>query len=92
MSTDLRPTFEFASERYPTLPCQNINGGHPISPPRSRAKTGADVLPPGAGLTEQSVALVYRALLDSALAAGLFSEANVAELDAWRNGLTAASA
>lgn len=58
---------------------------------RTRDKTGADVWTAGAGLSAQSVTLVYRGLLDQAHAAGLLGEVSAAELDAWRAGLTAHS-
>lgn len=58
---------------------------------RARDKAGEDVWTVGAGLTAQSVTLIYRAMLDAARGAGLLDMIDDAEFDAWRHGLTAHS-
>lgn len=58
---------------------------------RSRDKAGADIWTIGAGLTAQSVTLIYRALLDRALAAGLLGDIAEADFEHWRQSLTAHS-
>lgn len=58
---------------------------------RSRDRTGADIWTTGAGMTAQSVTLVYRALLDAAREAGLLGEISDADYDHWRKSLTAHS-
>lgn len=58
---------------------------------RARDKAGGDVWTPGAGLSAQSVTLIYRALLDQARAADLLGDVTDADFDHWRRGLTAHS-
>ncbi len=58
---------------------------------RARDKAGADIWTPGAGLSAQSVTLVYRALLDQARAADLLGDIADADFDHWRRSLTAHS-
>ena len=58
---------------------------------RTRARTGADVWSVGAGLSAQSVTLIYRAMLDAAHAAGLLGDMDHAEYARWRQSLTAHS-
>jgi hypothetical protein len=57
----------------------------------ARGKTGADVWTPGAGLSAQSVTLVYRALLDAARDADLLGDIAEADFAHWRQALTAHS-
>ncbi|GEO01849.1 hypothetical protein NSE01_36810 [Novosphingobium sediminis] len=58
---------------------------------RARDKAGADVWTIGAGLSAQSVTLVYRALLDQARDADLLGAIAEADFDHWRRSLTAHS-
>lgn len=58
---------------------------------RARDRTSRDVWTVGAGLSAQSVTLIYRAMLDAALAGGLLGMIDRAEFDMWRAGLTAHS-
>jgi integrase len=58
---------------------------------RARDKAGADVWTPGAGMTAQSVTLIYRALLAAARDAGLLGDIAEADYDHWRRSLTAHS-
>ena len=58
---------------------------------RTRDKAGADIWSIGTTLTAQSVTLIYRAMLDTANAAGLLGSIDAAEYDAWRTSLTAHS-
>jgi integrase len=58
---------------------------------RSRKKDGGDIWTPGAGLTAQSVTLIYRALLDSARTTGLLEDMAQADYEVWRCSLTAHS-
>ena len=58
---------------------------------RARDREMRDVWTVGAGLSAQSVTLIYRAMLDAALAGGLLGMIDRAEFDTWRAGLTAHS-
>lgn len=58
---------------------------------RARDKAGADIWTPGAGMTAQSVTLIYRALLDAARDVGLLGTIAEADFDHWRRSLTAHS-
>lgn len=58
---------------------------------RARDKAGADIWTVGAGLSAQSVTLVYRSMLDAARDAGLLGDIADADYDHWRKGLTAHS-
>ena len=58
---------------------------------RARDKAGVDIWTMGAGLSAQSVTLVYRAMLDRARDAGLLGAIDAADFDAWRAGLSAHS-
>lgn len=58
---------------------------------RARDKAGADVWTVGAGLSAQSVTLVYRAMLDAAREAGLLGDIAEADYEHWRQSLTAHS-
>lgn len=58
---------------------------------RARDKAGTDIWTPGAGMTPQSVTLIYRALLDAAREAGLLGAIAEADFDHWRRSLTAHS-
>lgn len=58
---------------------------------RARDKAGADVWTVGAGLSAQSVTLIYRAMLDTARHAGLLGEIAQADFEHWRQSLTAHS-
>lgn len=58
---------------------------------RARDKAGADVWTIGAGLSAQSVTLIYRALLDQARDADLLGAIAEADFDHWRRSLTAHS-
>lgn len=58
---------------------------------RARPKAGADVWTVGAGLSAQSVTLIYRAMLDAAHAADLLGMIDVHDFEEWRSGLTAHS-
>ena len=58
---------------------------------RSRTKDEKDVWTVGAGLSAQSVTLIYRAMLDAAAAKDLLGMIDPVEFDAWRSGLTAHS-
>lgn len=58
---------------------------------RARNRDGMDVWSIGAGLSAQSVTLIYKAMLDTAHAAGLLGMIDPVEFDAWRAGLTAHS-
>lgn len=54
-------------------------------------KHGTVIWTPGAGLSAQSVTLIYRALLDTAREAGLLGEILEADYEHWRQSLTAHS-
>ena len=58
---------------------------------RARDKAGQDIWTPGAGLSPQSVTLIYRAMLAAARDAGLLGEIVDAEFETWRTSLTAHS-
>jgi integrase len=58
---------------------------------RSRTRDETDVWTIGAGLSAQSVTLIYRAMLDAASAQGLLGMLDPAEFDTWRAALTAHS-
>lgn len=58
---------------------------------RARRRDGDDVWSIGAGLTPQSVTLIYKAMLDAAHAGGLLGMIDALEFEAWRAGLTAHS-
>lgn len=58
---------------------------------RSRDKMGADVWTAGAGLSAQSVTLIYRAMFGAAHAAGLLGAITEADFTQWRASLTAHS-
>lgn len=58
---------------------------------RARDRSARDIWTVGAGLSAQSVTLIYRAMLDAALAGGLLGMIDRAEFDTWRAGLTAHS-
>lgn len=58
---------------------------------RARGRDGTDIWTPGTALTAQSVTLIYRAMLDTARAAGLLGEMAEADYDHWRQSLTAHS-
>lgn len=58
---------------------------------RARDKAGGDVWTPGAGLSAQSVTLIYRALLDQARDADLLGDIAEADFEHWRRSLTAHS-
>jgi len=58
---------------------------------KSRAGDGRDVWTVGAGLSSQSVTLIYRAMLDRAAALGMLGMIDPAEFEHWRNSLTAHS-
>jgi integrase len=58
---------------------------------RTRDRKGQDIWTVGAGLSAQSVTLIYRAMLDAAHAANLLGMIDAVEFDAWRAGLTAHS-
>lgn len=58
---------------------------------RSRTREDQDVWTVGAGLSAQSVTLIYRAMLDAAAAAGLLGMLDPTEFEVWRAGLTAHS-
>jgi integrase len=58
---------------------------------RTRDREGRDVWTVGAGISAQSVTLVYRAMLDAARAADLLGMIDPAEFDTWRASLTAHS-
>lgn len=58
---------------------------------RTRDKAGADIWSCGAGLSAQSVTLVYRAMLDAARDAGLLGDIAEADYEHWRRSLTAHS-
>ncbi|WP_177198574.1 hypothetical protein [Novosphingobium sp. CF614] len=58
---------------------------------RARDKASGDVWTVGAGLSAQSVTLVYRALLAAAREAGLLGQIPDAEYEHWRANLTAHS-
>ncbi|MCW1385081.1 tyrosine-type recombinase/integrase [Novosphingobium sp. KCTC 2891] len=58
---------------------------------RARDKAGIDVWTVGAGLSAQSVTLVYRAMLEQARAADLLGDIAQADFDHWRQSLTAHS-
>lgn len=58
---------------------------------RARDRDGRDVWTVGAALSAQSVTLIYRALLDAALAGGLLGMIDRAEFETWRAGLSAHS-
>lgn len=58
---------------------------------RSLKSGGDDTWTVGAGLTSQSVTLIYRAMLDAAGAQGLLGMIDPAEFETWRASLTAHS-
>lgn len=58
---------------------------------RARDREGRAVWTIGAGLTAQSVTLVYRHLLDAARDAGLLGDIAAADFDTWRRTLSAHS-
>jgi len=58
---------------------------------RTRDKAGADIWTTGAGISAQSVTLVYRALLDAARTLGLLGDIAQADFEHWRQSLTAHS-
>lgn len=58
---------------------------------RARDKAGTNIWTAGAGMTPQSVTLIYRALLDAAREAGLLGAIAEADFDHWRRSLTAHS-
>lgn len=58
---------------------------------RAATKEGTILWTVGAGLTGQSVTLIYRAMLDRARASGLLDLVDEAEFAAWRAALTAHS-
>lgn len=58
---------------------------------RTRDKAGTDIWTPGAGMTPQSVTLIYRALLDATREAGMLGTIAEADFDHWRRSLTAHS-
>ena len=58
---------------------------------RARGRDGHDRWSVGAGLSAQSVTLIYRAMLDAARAADLLGMIDDHDFDAWRAGLTAHS-
>ena len=58
---------------------------------RTRDKAGVDVWTVGTRLSAQSVTLIYRALLDKALAADLLGNIAEADFEHWRQSLTAHS-
>lgn len=58
---------------------------------RARDKAGVDVWTTGAGISAQSVTLIYRAMLDAAREAGLLGDIAEADFDQWRQSLTAHS-
>ncbi|MGD9664453.1 MAG: tyrosine-type recombinase/integrase [Novosphingobium sp.] len=57
----------------------------------ARMREGEDVWTPGAGLSAQSVTLIYRAMLDAAHTAGLLGDVTQADYADWRRALTAHS-
>lgn len=57
----------------------------------SRTKNQEDVWTVGAGLSAQSVTLIYRAMLDAAAAQKLLGMIDPVDFEAWRTGLTAHS-
>lgn len=58
---------------------------------RTRNRDDQDVWTVGAGLSAQSVTLIYRAMLDAAASQDLLGMIDPAEFEAWRAGLTAHS-
>jgi integrase len=58
---------------------------------RSRSRDERDVWTVGAGLSGQSVTLIYRNMLDAASAQGLLGMIDPAEFESWRASLTAHS-
>ena len=58
---------------------------------RGRDRAGKDIWTAGAGLSGQSVTLIYRAMLDAARAAGCLGEIDDADFEHWRASLTAHS-
>ena len=58
---------------------------------RSRDSVGGDTWTVGAGLSAQSVTLIYRSMLDAAYKAGMLGEISHADYEHWRQSLTAHS-
>lgn len=58
---------------------------------KTRTRDGSDVWTVGAGLSSQSVTLIYRDMLDAAAFEGLLGMLDPAEFEAWRSSLTAHS-